>query len=144
LYRTPRNFGKYYSFPSNIPISDQDKQATASALGCTESLGYFADLLATLLQGTDVKLREWLLHLSALPGPVAQSAMWPEAKSHAVFEVYSHSGKYSWVIDLSGPQYGIFAPCMRWNNYTYTYKTSLKDSADIGSRKMRYETQDRE
>ncbi|KAF2832330.1 hypothetical protein CC86DRAFT_401099 [Ophiobolus disseminans] len=96
-------------------MSGMKKKMVQTAMGCTAAVACFADLMLRMLQDTDVSVRELDVDLTPIGTTVryATGKGNDSHKNHTIVEVHSHSGKRNWFVDLSGPQFGIFMPCMK-------------------------------
>lgn len=88
-----------------------------------------------MLRGTDVSVKEVKVSLTP-PGPIAYVAGIRNCDlhlNHNIFGIHTENGKASWFVNLSGPQFGIFAPCIRRESYLKDYDAGIISTRDAGA-----------
>ncbi|KAH3986621.1 hypothetical protein HBI44_076710 [Parastagonospora nodorum] len=130
--------GKYIKFKPDVVMTEQQKSMVVSHLACSSAAIYFKDLLAKFLKGTNTRVGVTTLSLTPT-GTITQYAdpkmndLHGRCHNHTLFKIFEENEPDEpdnpdrpamWFIDLSGPQFSIFNPCLKPDIYRTTYKTS--------------------
>ncbi|KAH7398597.1 hypothetical protein BKA66DRAFT_407497 [Pyrenochaeta sp. MPI-SDFR-AT-0127] len=126
-----QNKSYFVKFPENLMVNQKMKMSVLCALKCEEPLGWMSDLLKSLLEGLNITIEEVNLALESIPRNLtyvmpngAREDIWPR-HTHAAFRVTSSKTKRQWILDISGPQYGIYKNCWEWPTYQKSFAATL-------------------
>ncbi|THV81311.1 hypothetical protein D6D29_05474 [Aureobasidium pullulans] len=127
LEPTKREAGFYREFPDHIFENEQDAESCLNLLYCTDSLSHMYMINSWLLKGTCADVKEISVRVDKAARNVRYTGPeWDRIFIHEILQVRLHSGE-TYVIDLTGAQYGWYDPITEWS----TYKMNCTETSRI-------------
>ncbi|KAJ4351482.1 uncharacterized protein N0V89_006825 [Didymosphaeria variabile] len=138
----PIDAGKLARFPNELMRSDVQKKMALTAFTCEDPLVLCHDIFVQMLEGTGLQVDE--LRVATKPTAkkvriISPCGSWETTDyNHVIIRVKSTDGR-AWIVDVTGPQYGIFKSCCPESVYMKKYVLELKKVYEFGTHKANYE-----
>ncbi|KAL1593191.1 hypothetical protein SLS60_010799 [Paraconiothyrium brasiliense] len=137
----PVDIGKLAPFPNHLFRNDNQKKMALAAFTCEDPLAFCHDIFVQMLEGSSLKIDELQVGTKPTAKKVRVVLAWGSRETtdhgHSIIRIKSMDGR-AWIIDVTGPQFGIFKSCWPESVYMKKHVLQLENIDEFGTHKGRY------